>query len=158
LKFLFIIKLFCFLRRTHLESPNDSEYYATDSIIDKIKSIYGKRKDKLIIVQEKEDENCVKTEIVNEKIKDDELLKTENIYVKTCPFNENNKEEETIYETINEYDHLESEVPQNSNNTSENTQDIAIYSTPTNKVLSNDERKMFVQQQQQQKNSSESSS
>jgi hypothetical protein len=110
----------------------------------------------LIIVKEKEDEDCVKTEIVNEKIKDDELLKTENIYVKTCPFNEKNKEEETIYETINEYDHLEPEIPQNSNNTSENTQDIAIYSTPTNKVLSNDERKMFVQQQQ--KNSSESSS
>ena len=145
----------CLFFRRAQNSPNDSEYYSNYSIIDKIKGFYGK-KDKLIIVHEKEDEN------INEKIKkDDELLKNENIYVKSSSFVDDKKGEEEIYETINDYYQIPAETSKDDSKiiTKEmnemNTPEHLIYSTPTNKVLSNDDRKIFLEQQQH--NSTESS-
>ena len=140
-------KFFFILRRA-----NGIDYYSNYSIVEKIKGIISGKKDKFIVQTKNEDLNTTKTEIIDETIKNDNdtALKNENFYVKS-PILVNG---DGIYETICDYNqapdlsslnyaqvmHLE----QSTINESQNN-DQVIYSTPTNKVLSKDEKRIFLE-------------
>ena len=126
-------------------------------MIEKIKGLYG-RSDIFVIKQEKENKlNETKTEIVDQNEKNDEdLSKCENIYVRN-PFVEDKKRnDEEIYETINESDQSSSsnEIEDTNEKKKRETNEVVlltidhqlIYSTPTNKALTSDERKLFLEQ------------